>query len=177
VEKRRIEERKSQARIDVEEDMRKHEVDLGRQANKHVTNEMTKILDVALQDWSRQVRTTMAANGPPGNGYAGNGYAGNGPAGNGPAGNGPAGNGYAAPGPAPKGYAPGGYTPAHATVPGSAPNGYSPGGYSPSGYNGQASNGHAANGSAGGQAPAADDTTPLRMQRNGGFTLPGGDAL
>ena len=60
---RRIEEGKSQTRINVEEDMRKREETLGRQANEHVAAEMTKILDTALQEWSQQVRSTLSANG------------------------------------------------------------------------------------------------------------------
>jgi len=60
---RRIEEGKSRTRINVEDDMRKREEGLGRQANEHVAAEMTNILDAALQEWSRQVRSTLSANG------------------------------------------------------------------------------------------------------------------
>jgi hypothetical protein len=60
---RRIEEGKSRTRINVEDDMRKREESLGRQANEHVAAEMTNILDAALQEWSRQVRSTLSANG------------------------------------------------------------------------------------------------------------------
>ena len=60
---RRIEEGKSRTRINVEDDMRMREESLGRQANEHVAAEMTNILDAALQEWSRQVRSTLSANG------------------------------------------------------------------------------------------------------------------
>jgi Domain of unknown function (DUF4407) len=170
VEKRRIEERKSQARVNVEDDMRKREEDLGRQANKHVAAEMTKILDVALQDWSHQVRTTLTANGSAANGSAAapgsaNGY---------PAAQGPAAQGPAAQGPAPRGYAPSGYTPGHTAAPGFVPNGYAINGQA---ANGQAANGHGANGASGGQDPGANGASPPRVQRSGGFSLPDGDAL
>ena len=166
VEKRRIEERKSQARVNVEDDMRKREEDLGRQANKHVAAEMTKILDVALQDWSHQVHTTLTANGSAASGSA----AAPGSANRYPAANGyPAAPGPAAQGPAPKGYAPSGYTPGHAAAPGLFPNGYA--------VNGQAANGHRANGDADGQDPGANGAPPPRVQRSGGFSLPDGDTL
>lgn len=58
---RRIEEGRSRTRINVEDDMRTREETLGRQANEHVAAEMTTILDTALQEWSRQVRSTLAA--------------------------------------------------------------------------------------------------------------------
>ena len=144
----------------------KREEDLGRQANEHVAAEMTKILDVALQDWSHQVRTTLSANGSAASGSA----AGPGSANRYPAANGyPAAQGPAAQGPAPKGYAPSGYTPGHAAAPGLFPNGYA--------VNGQAANGHRANGDAGGQDPGANGAPPPRVQRSGGFSLPDGDTL
>jgi hypothetical protein len=57
----RIEERKTQARLAIEQDMRQREEDLGRRANEHVAKEMEAILDAALQEWSNQVRATLAA--------------------------------------------------------------------------------------------------------------------
>jgi uncharacterized membrane protein YgcG len=61
IESRRIGEAKSQIRINVEADMREKEEDLGRHANVCVADEMTKVLDVALQEWSRQVRAKLPA--------------------------------------------------------------------------------------------------------------------
>jgi hypothetical protein len=161
LEKRRIEERKSQARVDVEDDMRKREVNLGRQANEHVADEMTKILDVALQDWSHKVQGTLTANGH-----------------------------AAPPGPAPQGYGSGGYRPGHAATPSPAPNGYGTNGHTANGNgaNGNGANGNGANGNGAngyganghdddGQGPAANGAAPPRVQRRGGFTLPDGDAL
>lgn len=64
-EARRIEESKSQTRIDIEDHMRSKEVVLGRQANDHVAAEMTKILDVALHDWSTRVQARLSGHGQP----------------------------------------------------------------------------------------------------------------
>lgn len=58
---RRNEERMSETRINVEDDMRKREEDLGKHANEYVASEMAKILDVALQEWSDQVRARLAS--------------------------------------------------------------------------------------------------------------------
>jgi hypothetical protein len=103
IESRRIGEAKSQIRINVEADMREKEEDLGRRANSCVAGEMTKVLDVALQEWSRQVRAKLPAAtltaGPNGGGASGsiaNGSATNGSATNGSATNGSAANGGAA---------------------------------------------------------------------------------
>ncbi|WP_432927420.1 DUF4407 domain-containing protein [Microbispora sp. CA-135349] len=71
VEARRIEEGRSRVRVEVAEgkervrgeieaDMRRREADLGKRANAHVAAEMTKILDIALQEWSEQVRSRLA---------------------------------------------------------------------------------------------------------------------
>ena len=74
VEKRHNAEAKSRTRINVEDDMRTREENLGKQANAHVADEMTKILDIALQEWSQQVRTTLSASAPrPGPAPAANG--------------------------------------------------------------------------------------------------------
>jgi hypothetical protein len=59
VESRRIEEGKSRVRINVEDDMRTREEDLGKRANEHVAEEMTAILDLALQEWSAKVRARL----------------------------------------------------------------------------------------------------------------------
>jgi uncharacterized membrane protein YgcG len=90
IESRRISEAKSQIRINVEADMREKEEDLGRHANARVADEMTKVLDVALQEWSRQVRAKLppativaGSNGSVANGGATNGGATNGGATNG----------------------------------------------------------------------------------------------
>ena len=60
-EERRIEEARSQIRINVESDMRRREKDLGKRANEHVATEMQRILDAALQEWSNRVRAKMAS--------------------------------------------------------------------------------------------------------------------
>jgi hypothetical protein len=60
VESRRIEQRRSEMRINVEDDMRQREEGLGKQANEHVAEEMTKILDVALLEWSKQVQARLS---------------------------------------------------------------------------------------------------------------------
>ena len=57
----RIEELKAQARFAIEQDMRQKEEDLGMRANEHVARQMEAILDEALQEWSNQVRATLAA--------------------------------------------------------------------------------------------------------------------
>lgn len=46
---------------EVEEDMRRREVDLGKRANEHVAAEMTAIIDVALRQWSAQLHAQLAA--------------------------------------------------------------------------------------------------------------------
>jgi hypothetical protein len=61
IEEHRIEEARSQIRINVESDMRRREKDLGKRANEHVAGEMQRILDAALQEWSNQVRAKMAS--------------------------------------------------------------------------------------------------------------------
>jgi Domain of unknown function (DUF4407) len=75
VESRRIEERRSEVRINVEDDMRRREEELGKRANEHVTGEMEQILDLALQEWSDRVRAKLAGR-PTAPGAAGNGQAG-----------------------------------------------------------------------------------------------------
>jgi hypothetical protein len=100
IESRRISEAKSQIRINVEADMREKEEDLGRHANACVADEMTKVLDVALQEWSRQVRAKLppativaGSNGSVANGSVANGGATNGGLANGGATNGGFANG------------------------------------------------------------------------------------
>jgi hypothetical protein len=100
IESRRISEAKSQIRINVEADMREKEEDLGRHANACVADEMTKVLDVALQEWSRQVRAKLppativaGSNGSVANGGATNGGLANGGATNGGFANGGLANG------------------------------------------------------------------------------------
>jgi hypothetical protein len=79
--------------------MRAKEEVLGKYANDHVAGEMTKILDLALQQWSNRVRTRLAGaiQGPAGNGASGQGQPGNSAGGPGQASNGvlPAGVGQA----------------------------------------------------------------------------------
>jgi hypothetical protein len=60
---RTIEDGKSKARLKVEEDMRAREADLGRQANEYVAGEMRKILELALQQWSDQVKARLSDEG------------------------------------------------------------------------------------------------------------------
>jgi hypothetical protein len=76
---RLIEEQKSQARLEVEADMRKREIDLGKHANRYVEKAMMNILDAALQHWGNQVTNRLATtgqlppNGSPPNGSPPNG--------------------------------------------------------------------------------------------------------
>jgi hypothetical protein len=63
IEVRRIEEGKSRTRINVENDMREREESLGKRANEHVASEMTTILDIALREWSSQVRARLSSAG------------------------------------------------------------------------------------------------------------------
>jgi hypothetical protein len=67
-ESRRREERESQARLSVEDDMRKREEDLGKRANEHVANHMEEILDIALAEWGQRVRARLAGHDPSVNG-------------------------------------------------------------------------------------------------------------
>ena len=92
-EARRVEEAKSRTRINIEDHMRTKEEVLGKQANDHVAGEMTKILDLALQDWSTRVRGRLSGIGQAQHGFAGQGQPGNGP---GPGANGPGPGGAAA---------------------------------------------------------------------------------
>jgi hypothetical protein len=71
---RQIEEQKSQARLEVEADMRQREIALGKHANGYVETAMMNILDAALQHWGNQVTNRLAATGhlPP-NGSQANG--------------------------------------------------------------------------------------------------------
>ena len=110
VESRRIEERKSEVRINVEDDMRKREETLGKQANQHVAGEMEQILDLALQEWSNRVRAKLSS-APAGPGAGGPGAAGPGTGGNGAGGPGTGGPGTG-------GNPPGGDTPGNGWGPG-----------------------------------------------------------
>ncbi|GII62312.1 hypothetical protein Skr01_23970 [Sphaerisporangium krabiense] len=55
-----VEEGRARVMLALEEDMRTREEALGRQANEHVAAEMGKILDVALREWSDQVKARLA---------------------------------------------------------------------------------------------------------------------
>ena len=57
----RIEELKSQARVNIEDDMRRREEDLGKAANEYVAAEIAKILDIALKEWSDQVNARLSS--------------------------------------------------------------------------------------------------------------------
>jgi hypothetical protein len=56
---------REKVRTSVEADMRAREQSLGKRANAHVATEMENILSLALQDWSREVRSRMTSNTPP----------------------------------------------------------------------------------------------------------------
>jgi hypothetical protein len=81
IESRRMEEARSQVRVRVQADMRTKEEDLGRHVNQRVADEVTKILDAELPEWSSQVRAKLPGGGgsPSANGatqpmgYAGHG--------------------------------------------------------------------------------------------------------
>jgi hypothetical protein len=57
---RRLEAQEAQARLDLANDRTKREEDLERRANEHVAEEMQRILDVALKQWSDEVRATLS---------------------------------------------------------------------------------------------------------------------
>lgn len=61
----KVEDGKSKTRLNVEEDMRGREEELGKYANEHVAGKMREVLDLALQEWSKQVRARLSG-GPPG---------------------------------------------------------------------------------------------------------------
>ncbi|MBJ7330462.1 MAG: DUF4407 domain-containing protein [Solirubrobacteraceae bacterium] len=61
VEVRQIAEDKSQARIDIEHDMRDRERTVGRDANAKVASRMSLIVEAALEDWSEDVESQLAA--------------------------------------------------------------------------------------------------------------------
>jgi hypothetical protein len=52
-------EAKSRTDVALAEDMYRREEDLGKKANAYVANEMTKILDIALQNWSQRVQARL----------------------------------------------------------------------------------------------------------------------
>jgi hypothetical protein len=66
VTRRRDAEREADKRIAIDEHMRKLEEDLGQKANQHVADHMEAILDVALEEWSRQVQAQLGVHVPPG---------------------------------------------------------------------------------------------------------------
>jgi hypothetical protein len=79
-EHRKLEDGESRVRINVADDMRQREEDLGVRANEHVASEMKTILDAQLEEWANHVRSQLSlaaqANAfPNGNGaHRGNGY-------------------------------------------------------------------------------------------------------
>ena len=66
VTKRRDAEREADKQIAIDEDMRRREEDLGKKANQHVAEHMEAILDLALEEWGRQVQAQLGAHLPPG---------------------------------------------------------------------------------------------------------------
>lgn len=62
-ETRHIEERDSQARLNIETDRRKREEDLGKHANQYIAEQMQRVLDESLKQWSDQMRATMLSGG------------------------------------------------------------------------------------------------------------------
>lgn len=56
---RQKDEAKSRTDVALAEDMYKREEDLGKKANAYVADEMTKILDAALRNWSQRVRARL----------------------------------------------------------------------------------------------------------------------
>jgi Domain of unknown function (DUF4407) len=66
VTRRRDAEREADKRIAIDEHMRQLEEDLGKKANTHVAKHMETILDMALVEWSRQVKTRLNVQVPPG---------------------------------------------------------------------------------------------------------------
>jgi hypothetical protein len=72
VESSRLEEASSQARVRVQADLRRKEEDLARYMNRQIAAETTKILDAALQEWSKQARASLSRGGarPSGDGPA-----------------------------------------------------------------------------------------------------------
>ncbi len=79
-EHRKLSDGESRVRVNVADDMRQREEDLGVRANEHVANEMKTILDAQLAEWATQVRSQIGlpamGNGRPnGNGtHQGNGH-------------------------------------------------------------------------------------------------------
>jgi hypothetical protein len=66
VEARQVEEDKSETRIKAEQDMRRHELDLSKEANQRVADEMATIVEAALVDWSKQVHAQLGGQPAPG---------------------------------------------------------------------------------------------------------------
>ena len=62
-ESRRIADEQSRARIDIAEDMRRREVELGVRANALVARTLEEILDRALSDWRQRLETAQASGG------------------------------------------------------------------------------------------------------------------
>lgn len=140
VTKRRDAEREADKQIAIDEHMRQLEEGLGRKANQHVVDHMESILDVALADWSKQVKAQLGGQAPPPAGGTASGQAQPGPSGRRSKGGTTGGNAG--------GTTPGGGS-AHASTNGSSTNGSSGNGSS-----GNGSSGHGTAGSnGGGQAP------------------------
>jgi hypothetical protein len=66
VTRRRDAEREAEKQIAIDEHMRQLEEKLGKKANEHVAEHMEAILDVALAEWSRQVKAKLGVQLPPG---------------------------------------------------------------------------------------------------------------
>ena len=81
VTKRRDAEREADKQIAIDEHMRQLEEGLGKKANQHVVDHMESILDVALADWSKQVKAQLGAQAPPPTGGTASGQAQPGPGG------------------------------------------------------------------------------------------------
>lgn len=64
-EARHIEEGKSRTRVGLEAHMRVKEKEIGEQANDHVAGEMTKIVELALQEWSERVARQLGTHPAP----------------------------------------------------------------------------------------------------------------
>ena len=62
---RRVAEQESNARIDIAEDMRRRELEIGKRANEQVASAIEEILDRALNDWRRKVEAALAGSGQP----------------------------------------------------------------------------------------------------------------
>jgi hypothetical protein len=65
----KIEQGKSDARLKAAEDMRRREEGISEEANTYVAEEMTKLVDLALNEWGERIRSRLASDtGQSGNG-------------------------------------------------------------------------------------------------------------